>query len=189
MTTYNDLRWKWVAAGKTPKWRVVWIRQRSHWLRVHNTDKWERMQRHIGIDSTGKTIVLRDTPPAPRYHAMLPTDNVALCGIFPYDQTRMSRPGQRPAKPKFLSWASAPDGAEVTCPGCLKKIRAVMPPADGRPALKIKPAFRKPKPAAPKEPTGPKIQKNWLAYYTRPRQEDLYFGHDNFDIDPGETDA
>jgi hypothetical protein len=94
----------------------------------------------IGVDSSGKVVVLRDTPPALRYHAILPGATVSLCGIFPYDL---------PA-----AWATAPDDADVTWETCLKKIRAVMPPADSRPALRIKPAFRKPKPVEPKEPTG-----------------------------------
>jgi hypothetical protein len=178
MTTYNDLRWQWVDAGKTPKWRVVWIRQRSHWLRVHNVDKWEKLGRHISIDAAGNVVVLRDTPPPPRYHAILPGATVSLCRIFPHGQTRMSRPGQKPTKP--LTWASAPDDAEITCPKCLKKIRAVMPPPPGKPVLRIKPAFRKPKPVAPKEPTGPKIQKNNIAYYTRPRDEFEYAASDEF---------
>jgi hypothetical protein len=172
------LKEQWLAAGKKPKWRTVWIRQRSHWLRVHNVDKWEKLERHISIDSSGKVVVLRDTPPPPRYHATLPEATVSLCGIFPHDQTRMSRPGQKRTKP--LTWGPAPDDAEVTCPGCLKKIRAVMPPPPGAPVLRIKPAFRKPKPVAPKEPTGPKIQKNWIAYYHRPRNELEYASMDEF---------
>jgi len=179
MTTYNDLRWQWVAAGKTPKWQIVWVRQRSHWLRVHNIDKWAKLERHISIDSDGQVVVLKDTPPPPRYHAKLPGNNVSICDIYPYDQKRMSFPGQRPAK--MLRWALAPDDAEVTCPKCLSKIRALMPPMPGKPAVRIKPAFRKPKPIEPKQPTGPKIRKSSIKYYSRPRDEYQYAAFDEFD--------
>lgn len=177
MTTYNDLRWQWVAARKTPKWLVYSIDQRSHWLRQHNIDKWPKLERHIGINSAGQVIVLKDKPPPPRYHALLEGANVSLCGIFPHNQTRVSRPGQRRSKP--LAWERAPNDAEVTCPKCLKKIRAVMPPV--KPAPRIKPAFRKPDPKPPKEPTGPKIRKSSIKYYTRPRDEYQYAAFDEFD--------
>ena len=163
-------------AGLKPKFEVVWIKQRSHWLRKHNIGKWPKLERHIGIDGAGQVVVLKDTPPAPLYHAKLPGDTVSLCDIYPHSQTRVSRPGQW-SKP--LSWARAPKYAEVTCHKCLRKIRAVLPPV--KPAPRIKPAFRKPDPKPPKEPTGPKIRKSSIKYYTRPRNELEYAAFDEFD--------
>jgi hypothetical protein len=39
------LKEQWLAAGLKPKWRTVWIKQRSHWPRQHNIDKWEKLDR------------------------------------------------------------------------------------------------------------------------------------------------
>jgi hypothetical protein len=111
-----------------PRWKVVFIDQRSHWKRPQNLPEGNVTYAHVVL-------------PPPRYHALLPGGTISICGIFPYNQTRISRPGGRPSKP--LSWVRAPDGAEVTCPGCLKKIRAVMPIA--RPKIRRRPDPTKPR--------------------------------------------